>query len=155
MDSMVEFAAEALEAGDPLIVISSEALHSELQNRLRVEGLDWNHATYRGGAAFHDVQGLLAEILEHGSPTPERFRHTIGRVLAPWERLPRRRRVRVYGGLMDELWMAGRMEAVERLERWWHEISLEKGLSVLCGYRLGSMHREVNTAALGRMNGKG
>src|SRR4051794_33867537 len=130
------FLADGLRAGQPLIVVATEAHRRAFADSLRREGLDTDELLSGREAEWLDARETLEVFMEAGMPDRELFMGTVGAV---FERVLRKRHyliVRGYGEMVDLLMRDGNIEGAVRLEELWNELAEKYAYSLLCGYSL-------------------
>lgn len=146
-DSLFDFCIRSLDAGDPLVLICTRPHLNVIRTRLAERGFDWEALCHTAAAAWHDAEKILGLIMVQGEPEPQRFRAILDRVLAPWSGMSDRWTVRVFGEIVDVLCQRGEHDAALRLEELWNELAPSHRFTLLCGYSMANLHREVNEAA--------
>jgi hypothetical protein len=134
--TVAEFLADGVRAGQPLIVIATEAHRKAFARELRARGLDIDVILSGREAIWLDARDTLSTFMEAGHPNRELFMATVGSV---FERLLRKRYylvVRAYGEMVDLLAQDGNMEGAVLLEELWNELASRHAYSLLCGYSL-------------------
>jgi hypothetical protein len=142
----VNFLAESLRAGQPIIVIATEPHRKAFAEGLRAIGLDPD-AMFSGLAIWLDARETLASFMEGGLPNRELFMATVGSV---FERVLDRRNylvVRAFGEMVDLLSKDGNAEGAILLEQMWNELGRKYKYSLLCGYSLDNFLHETGLDA--------
>lgn len=150
-ENLHAFAIEALDAGDPLVVLITEAHHRSLADRLACEGHPWRDVVDSGRGAFLDVATVLDHVLVGGRPDRARFRALMEDVLERWSALDPPRPVRIYGELVNVLCRSGQIEAAADVEEFWNELARDHQFTLVCAYSRGNLYREVNGSAYRRI----
>jgi len=147
LDSVREYIAAGLDAGDGCIVIASRAHRVGLEARLAASGLDLAAAQARGDYHALDAGDVLAQLLVDGAPQPEPFAAIVGSLIT---RVAQgHRHVRLFGEMVALLWMEGNQTAAIRLEEAWNDLCTSVGpFSLLCAYAMHGFAREANGAPL-------
>jgi PAS domain S-box-containing protein len=145
-DVVATFLADGLNAGQPGLVIATDAHASAFRSRLSSLGVDCQMATDQGLLRFIDADAMLDELLVDGAPDWTRFSAHVGAALeqaGAGDGL-----VRAYGEMVDILWSDGRESAALRLEEMWNELTTARRFSLLCAYRMGNFYRETSSDGL-------
>jgi hypothetical protein len=150
-DTIVEFGARALEAGDPLVLVTTHEHMTLIRGGLARRGFHWDTICDHAGGAFYDAHTILGSFMVDGVPDATRFHRAMESVLAPWAGMSERWRVRVFGEMVDLLFQAGQGAAALTLEGLWNDLARNHRFSLLCAYSMGNFYREVNGAAYKRV----
>jgi hypothetical protein len=132
--TVVDFLAAGVAAGQPIVVIATEAHRSRFADGLRARGLDIDELSWGRLAVWLDARETLASFMVADRPSRTLFLATVGNV---FERLLNKRSyliVRGYGEMVDLLWKEGNEEGAIRLEQLWNELADRYSYSLLCGY---------------------
>jgi hypothetical protein len=132
--AVVDFLAAGVVAGQPIVVIATEAHRQRFADGLRARGLDIDELSWGRLAVWLDARETLASFMEGDLPNRALFLATVGNV---FERLLNNRSyliVRGYGEMVDLLWKDGNEEGANRLEQLWNELADRYSYSLLCGY---------------------
>ena len=149
--SVVDFLAEGIRVGQPLIVIATESHRRAFAHGLRERDLDPDELLAGRIAVWLDARETLNSFMDGTMPSRELFRATVGSV---FERLLERRQyllVRAFGEMVDLLWRDGNKEAAIQLEQLWNELALTYKYSLLCGYSIDNFLHESGIAAFRRV----
>lgn len=133
LDSVSGFIGAGLGAGAACIVIATKAHREALEERLQATGLDVSIASTRGTYLSLDAGETLAMFMVDGLPEPARFAEVVGSLI---ERAVKgRRRVRIFGEMVAQLWTEGNQVAAIRMEALWNELHhTTHSFSLFCAY---------------------
>src|SRR6266702_7831589 len=133
LDSVSGFIGAGLGAGAACILIATKAHQGGLEERLQANGLDLATASTRGTYLALDAGETLSMFMVDGLPEPTRFAEVIGSLI---ERAVKgRRRVRIFGEMVAQLWTEGNQVAAIRLEALWNELyHTTRSFSLFCAY---------------------
>jgi signal transduction histidine kinase/CheY-like chemotaxis protein len=134
--TVADFLAVGLCAGQPVVVIATEAHREAFGARMRAKGLDVDAAERRGQLVWLDARRTLEAFMVDGMPDGERFRAAIAPVLDRCLEICEIPTVRAYGEMVDLLWQDGNMQAALRLEEYWNGLADDYDFSLLCAYRM-------------------
>lgn len=143
VDTVGQFLAAGLEAGDRLVVIATPEHRAGFARYL--EAFGGEDAARRGQLLLLDAAETLAQFMVDGAPDPQRFRDTLARALTTVrgrEGADPASAVRAYGEMVDVLWRGGNPTAAIRLEELWNEAGKEHSFTLLCAYVMGSFLKE-------------
>jgi PAS domain S-box-containing protein len=133
LDSVSGFIGAGLGAGAACIVIATKAHREGLEERLQANGLDLAAASARGTYLSLDAGETLAMFMVDGLPEPERFAEVIGSLIE--RAVISRRRVRIFGEMVAQLWTEGNQVAAICLEALWNELyHTTHSFSLFCAY---------------------
>ena len=145
------FLADGIRAGQPLIIVATQAHRKQFASRLRELGFDADEYYFGSEAIWLDARDTLDAFMEGGMPNRERFDATLGVV---FERLLGKRTylvARAYGEMVDLLWKDGNVEAAIALEEMWNALAARYSFTLLCAYAMGDFHEEEHTATFQRV----
>jgi signal transduction histidine kinase/ActR/RegA family two-component response regulator len=140
--TVADYLTAGLRAGQPVVVIATEAHREAFGARLRTKGPDIESAFRRGQITWLDARETLAAFMVDAMPDPERFRSALSAVLERSLRLGGHPTVRAYGEMVDLLCKDGMIHAALRLEELWNDLAGEYQFSLLCAYRMGNFNGE-------------
>ena len=147
---VTKFLAEGIRAGQPLVIVATEAHRRQFARGLRELGFDAD--AYSGSqAVWLDAHDTLRAFMECGMPNQERFEATIGAVL---DRVLANRSylvARAYGEMVDLLWKEGNIEGAIALEELWNALAARYSFTLLCAYSMGNFYKEAHTASFQRI----
>jgi signal transduction histidine kinase len=140
-DSVAQFLALGLTAGEPVCVVATAEHRAAFAARLTRRGLDLDEARARGQLVWLDARDTLARFMVGDMPDWTLFSAFFGAVIDESRRRDPMACVRTYGEMVDLLWRAGNKQAALRLEAMWNEFSASHSLSLLCAYVMGNFYR--------------
>ena len=149
--SVVEFFADAIRVGQPIIVIATESHCRAFADGLRAQRLDPDDLFAGRLAIWLDARHTLEAFMENGLPSRELFNATVGSVFA---RVLDKRQylvVRAFGEMVDLLWKDGNIEGAIQLEQLWNDLAHRYKYSLLCGYSIDNFVHEAGVAAFRRV----
>lgn len=151
--SVVDFLADAIRVGQPIIVIATPEHRRAFIAGLRERDLDPDELFAGRLAVWLDARETLNSFMEDSVPNRELFMATVGSV---FERLLDKRHylvVRAFGEMVDLLWKDGNVEGAILLEKHWNELALRYKYSLLCGYSIDNFVAEAGLAEFQRVCG--
>src|SRR5438105_15786978 len=101
VDAVADFLAGGLEAGEPVIVIATEAHRRPFTERLGDKGIDVEGARASGRLVLLDARDTLTSISTAGEPDWDLFRSRIGSLIGEKRAVGGAPRVRAYGEMVD------------------------------------------------------
>ena len=114
-DSVADFIAVGLAAGETDIIIAAEAHREAFCERLDARAFDVDRARRGGRLTLLDARETLAKFMVDGMPDWDRFHAVVGPVLAA-SSAAASGQVRAYGEMVNLLWQEGRTLAAIQLE---------------------------------------
>ncbi|MDB4954376.1 MAG: Two-component hybrid sensor and regulator [Myxococcales bacterium] len=128
-------------SGAALVVARSHNLIS-IEQELRDAGLSVERLRLTGQLVLLDAADVLARFMVDGQPDRALFREHVGGQIARMRAAFPSDELRIYGEMVDVLWVDQNASAVIALERLWTELSGVASFSLLCGYQLGGFSDE-------------
>jgi KaiC/GvpD/RAD55 family RecA-like ATPase len=146
--AVAAFASAGLDAGEPTIVIATQAHWARVEEALAVLG--WNDERIRQSdlLLYSDAEVTLTELLEDGRPTARGFEQAIVTMLDELDGRFPGRRLRIFGEMVDLLTRLGAPEEAQMLEGLWNEAADRRSMLLLCGYQLDVFDRETQVGLL-------
>ena len=149
--SAVDFLAEGVRFGQPIIVIATEAHRRAFADGLRSKGLDPDQGFGDRLGVWLDAQETLDSFMEGSLPNRELY---MANVTALFERLIDNRNylvIRGYGEMADVLWKDGKPEAALLVEQYANELADRYKYTWLCGYAVDDFVGEAGIAGVRRI----
>lgn len=144
--ALAHFAASGLALGEGVVFIATPARWRLLGERLRGAGVDTHGAALRGQLRLFGSKIILSACMGPGVPDRLAFNDAIGGMLSTMRiRYPT---LRVFGGITDDLWAAGRREAASAIEEFWNSAAQTQSFSLLCACPLDSLDGRAYEGAL-------
>jgi signal transduction histidine kinase/ActR/RegA family two-component response regulator len=139
-----DYLSEGASAGDPLVVIATEAHRRAFTDRLTLLGDDVDALCRDGQLILLDAALTLASFMNGAAPDARLFAAHIGDVIGRAAALRPGAHVRAYGEMVDLLWRDGRPDAAIRLEELWNDLANKYTFSLLCAYPMGNFYKEAH-----------
>jgi signal transduction histidine kinase/ActR/RegA family two-component response regulator len=140
-DTVAGFLADGLTAGQPAIVIATDAHNKGFAAGLSSRGVDAERAMASGQLTLLRAEEVLARIMDGGMPDRDLFRTHVGARFDASSR-DNDRCMRAFGEMVDLLWRDGNPEAAVRLEELWNELAQVRRFHLLCAYPIGNFAGE-------------
>jgi CheY-like chemotaxis protein len=136
VDGYARFIKFALNRGNVVIVVATQAHRSSVLQRLEADGVDLAAAIEQGRYIPLDAADTLSRLTINDMPDPARCEKLIGDlVIRAGEGLKRNNaRVVFCGEVAPTLLSRGNAEGAIQLEHLWDEITRNHGADTLCGY---------------------
>jgi hypothetical protein len=138
------FVEAALKAGNPVIVVATEAHRKSLLQMLMARGVDGAAAIEQGFYLPVDVDEMLSRFMVNDLPDSVRFLKFVGDLLALATKAAKTKhpRVAAFGEVAPTLWSQGKADAAIQVEQLTDELAKTRNVDILCGYVLNSFQRE-------------
>ncbi len=149
--TVVDFLAEGVRTGHPIIVVATEAHRRAFADGLRAKGLDPDQGFGDRLAVWLDARQTLETLMEGSLPSRELFTAIVA---GAFERLIDNRNylvVRCYGEMVGALCQDGNTEAAYLLEQYWNELADRYKYSLLCGYAIDDFMHDEGIAGVRRI----
>ncbi|MGI8981071.1 MAG: MEDS domain-containing protein [Pirellulaceae bacterium] len=141
IDSVSGFVGAGLTQGKASVVIATAEHRDALQRKLAACGVQISQAESAGQYILLDAAETLAKFMVDGSPDPQRFKDTVGAVIA--QLASGERRIHAFGEMVALLWADGNREAAIRLEELWNELSKQHRFALFCAYPIQGFDDET------------
>jgi DNA-binding NarL/FixJ family response regulator len=149
LKSFATFAAAALKADNPVIVIATKPHRHSLLQALNARGVDIEAAIQRGAYISLDAADTLATFMINGWPDPERFFNGFSSLIESAAKAAKTEHpcVAICGEGVALLWAEGKTEAAIQVEQLCNDLSRTYTIDILCAYPL-SLHIQEDECAL-------
>jgi anti-sigma regulatory factor (Ser/Thr protein kinase) len=131
-ETLARFVGEGLAEGERVVVVATGPHRAALDAALRDHGVNVARERLSGRFVEQDAAELLGTFLRDGTPQPDLFHETVGRLVT--EAGSHGDPVRVFGEMVSLLWDQGRIGAAIDLETLWNALSGQTDFSLLCAY---------------------
>ena len=145
-DSVAEYLAPALRAGEAAIVIARPQHQRKFSAALARHGINAREYLERGQLRLLDAEETLARFMADGMPQWKRFQQVVGGLIA--EVRLQYPKVRAYGEMVDLLWQRGSRDAAIRLEEYWNELGKLQTFSLFCAYFIDPLDSKAYDGAM-------
>jgi len=135
-DVVAGYLGAGFEAGQPLVVIATEAHREAFCRLLEADGFHVAQARGEGRLTLLDARETLATFMVNGMPDWERFRSSVGGVLQACIARGGRAPIRAYGEMVDLLSKDGNPQAALRLEEYWNDLGKLYPFVLFCAYSM-------------------
>jgi len=143
LDSLSSFIGGALEAGQPAVVLATQAHRDGLAQRLATRGLNTASVIQQGRYVPLDAAEILSRVAPNGSPDLGRFAEVIGKIFAQAQKSAEVQEsgIAVFGEMVTLLLMGGDTAAAIQLEQFWNHLAVARSFSLRCAYPMGGFGR--------------
>ncbi len=144
--SVADYLAEGLVAGQPAIIIATDAHRRAVSRRLEARGITLHGASHGAATTWLDARETLDAFMVGALPDAERFRALIAPAIDRALLGRDRAAVRLYGEMVNLLLANGNTEAAIRLEAMWNDLARTHRFSLLCAYALDNFPGDAHAA---------
>jgi DNA-binding NarL/FixJ family response regulator len=139
------FIAGALDRGNTVIVLVTEAHDVSLQRALQASRVDLALAIRQRRYVSVSINQLLAKVMVNGCPDPTQFRDAAEELLTEATRRAgdQHAEVAACGECSPTVWANGNVEAAIQLEQLWDDIAKSRPMDILCAYPLAARDESV------------
>jgi DNA-binding NarL/FixJ family response regulator len=153
LDDVTQFIGSALEAGNPVIAVATQAHRDSLLPRLEARGLDIAAAIEQGRYISLDAAEALSTFMINDVLDPGRFSKFFGNLIETAAQVVKGEQARVafFGEGAPLLWAQGHAEAAIQVEELSQQLAKTYDVDILCGYSLGSVLGEMDSQIFQRI----
>jgi len=141
-ESVAVFFCSGLAAGESAVAVATAGHWPVIAERLARRGWDAEELEASDRLVRADAESTLAAISEDGMPSFKRFTPVVGGLLDRAAGGPKRR-VRVFGEMVDILVRRGEPAAADALEEMWNRAGAARRFTLLCGYKVDLFDRDA------------
>jgi hypothetical protein len=152
VDSVRDFHASGLIAGDAAIVVATGAHRNAFERALLEAGIDLSAAQQCGRFIVLDASETLAKLMVDGMPDAARFKFVIGQLIS--RAAENAHGVRIYGEMVAVLWDEGNVAAAIALEDLWNDLATEYPFSLFCAYPMRAFDADTSSERFRRVCGQ-
>jgi DNA-binding NarL/FixJ family response regulator len=152
-EGMTNFIFSALDAGNSVIVVATEAHRESFLGNLEARGVDTESAIEQGRYLTFDVYDTLSAFMDDGRPNAARFMKVAGDLVAKADAAAKgsHPRVAVCCECAPTMWLRGTADAAVEIEHLWDELSKVCSVDLLCGYIVKDSEREQENLIYARI----
>ena len=136
LDGYATFVADALDAGNGLVMVFTRSRRDRLHQRLRARGIDLDRAIADGRCLWLDVPAVLSTFMVDDRVDEARFWNSVSAVVMEAASISRLNppRVSACGECAPTLLQEGLTDAAIHLEQLWDDVTRAFNVDVFCGY---------------------
>lgn len=127
------FVSAGLDEGDTVVVVARRKHWRSAERMLRRGGWPVECEVADGRLVVLDADVMLASFMRRGAIDTQRFDAVIGRCVRDLAARSRRR-LRIYGEMVDLLAEESNLDAAQQLEALWNGLGRRYPFTLLCGY---------------------
>jgi hypothetical protein len=147
-ESVAAYLVAGFESADPSLVVAVPEHWNRLTEELARSGWAADHLERHGLLVQADAEATLDAFMEDGRPSAAGFERVVGPLLDRLESRHPGHRVRVFGEMVDLLFLRGEPRAALALEKLWNDLARGRDFALLCGYQLDVFDRASQVEAL-------
>jgi CheY-like chemotaxis protein len=149
LERVTHFIVNAVNAGNPAIVVATESHRNNLVQRLKAKGVDVHAAIQRGAYSSLDAADTLSTFMINDWPDPVRFFEAFGKSIEAASKVATTEhpRVAIFGEGVALLCAEGKRDAAIRIEQLSNELAREHDVDILCAYPFSSFCDEEDEQA--------
>ena len=136
------FAGSGLRKGGSTLLVMTESHCALIRTQLQDDGLDVAELEARGRFVCVTADSLLGSFMFDGIIDNDLCKITIGRLIEKARAASPNREVRVFGEMVDLIWLPN-PKATQRLEELWNQVIKQYSVPLLCAYSLGGNRPDV------------
>ena len=139
MEAVGIYASAGLSHEQGVLLIATQAHLQAFDNYFVRAGIDVDAAKQSGRLLEITAETLLPEIMVNGLPDPETFKRCVESALAKAEAASGAKGLRIYGELVNVLWLAGNFAGAMALEELWNRLQKTRPFTLFCAYKMDSL----------------
>ena len=136
------FISSGLRKGGSALLVMTGFHRAAVCRQLQEVGLDVAELEARGRLVCQTAESLLGTFMFDGIIDDDRFKTTMGRLIESARAASSNGEVRVFGEMVDLIWIPN-PRATQRLEELWNQVIKLHSVPLLCAYALGGSRPEV------------
>ena len=141
------FAGSGLRKGGSALLVMKESHCEPIRTQLQVDGLDVAELEAHGRLVCVTAESLLGTFMFDGIIDDHLCKITIGRLIEKARAASLNGEVRVFGEMVDLIWLPN-PKATQRLEELWNQVVKLHSVPLLCAYSLGGSRPDALPDAL-------
>lgn len=143
LDTLIGFVGTGINAGDCILVIAKTKHLNALTDKLKKLAVKPDTLIADDRYIPVQAEALLPSLLDNGDVDEQKFRSLISTHVKKARQ--RKRRIRVFGELVNLLCEQGKPETAVKLEHLWNNIGKEESLNVYCAYPEQTLQQHADT----------
>jgi hypothetical protein len=147
IEAVCLFTSAGLRKGDSALLVMEQSHCEPIRQQLRENGFDLNDLESRGQLICETAETLMTTFMFDGVVDEHAFKSRIAGLIHTAKEASTTGQVRVFGEIVNLLWMEN-PRATHRLEELWNEVIKLHSVPLLCAYALGGNRPDVLPASL-------
>ena len=136
------FISTGLRKGGSALLVMTEIHREAVRKQLQEAGLNVAGLEARGRLVCQTADDLLGTFMFDGIIDEHRFKTTVGNMIEKARAASSNGEVRVFGEMVDLIWIPN-PKATQRLEELWNQVIKLHSVPLLCAYSLGGSRPET------------
>jgi hypothetical protein len=136
VDAVCLFVGTGLRKGESALLLMQESHCEPIRRHLQESGFDVSELESSGRLTCERAEALLPTFLFDGIIDEYEFKRIAGGLIEKAKAASATGQVRVFGEMVDLLWMPD-PKATQRLEELWNDVIKRHSVPLLCAYALG------------------
>jgi len=136
VDAVGLFVGTGLQKGESALLLMQESHCEPIRRHLQASGFDVSELESSGRLTCERAEALLPAFLFDGIIDEYEFKRIVGSLIEKAKAASATGQVRVFGEMVDLLWMPD-PKATQRLEELWNDVIKRHSVPLLCAYALG------------------
>ncbi len=141
------FVSSGLRKGGSVLLVMTESHCGPIRTRLQDDGLEVDELETGGQFVCVTAESLLGTFMFDGIIDDDLCKVTIGRLIEKARAASSNGEVRVFGEMVDLIWLPN-PKATQRLEELWNQVIKLHSVPLMCAYSLGGNRPDVLPDAL-------
>ncbi len=141
------FVSSGLRKGGSALLVMTDLHCTTVCSKLQEDGLNVAELEARGRLICKTADDLLGTFMFDGIIDDHRFKTTAGHLIETARAASTNGEVRVFGEMVDLIWIPN-PKATQRLEELWNQVIKLHSVPLLCAYSLGGTRPEVLSESL-------
>lgn len=141
------FVSSGLRKGGSALLVMTEPHCEPIRTQLQEDGLDVAELEAQGRFVSVTAESLLGSFMFDGIIDDDLCKITIGRLIENARSASLNGEVRVFGEMVDLIWLPN-LKATQRLEELWNQVIKLHSVPLLCAYSLGGNRPDALPDAL-------
>jgi len=130
------FVSSGLRKGGSALLVMTESHCGPIRAQLQDDGIEVVQLEARGRFVCVTAESLLGTFMFDGIIDDDRCKVTLGRLIEKARGASTNGEVRVFGEMVDLIWLPN-PKATQRLEELWNQVIKVHSVPLLCAYSLG------------------
>ncbi len=139
------FAGAGLNNGDGILLAATKPHLRAFTEQVTSMGFDVDAAKRQGQWRELASDEVLVKVMEAGRPNPEVFKQLASKAIRETRGPNGNPRLRIFGELVNILWMTGNLPGAMAIEALWDELGKTYPFTLFCGYRMDNFGKAASS----------